>query len=82
MATGERVLCARDGRCDARRAELDDALRRDCSLQFEISNLRSRFAQSRRMALAVGWKQSGKVLQAALEFGSFLFVQRLVLERL
>jgi len=59
---------------------LDDALRRDCS--FEILNLRSRFAQSRRMALAVGWQQSGKVLQAALEFGSFLFVQRLVLERL
>ena len=34
------------------------------------------------MALAVWWKQSGKVLQATLEFGSFLFVQRLVLERL
>jgi len=51
-------------------------------LQFEISSLKSRFAQSRRMALAVGWQQSGKVLQAALEFGSFLFVQRLVLERL
>jgi len=41
-----------------------------------------RFAQSCRVALAVGWKESGKLLQAALEFGSFLFIQRLVLERL
>ena len=35
-----------------------------------------------RVAFAVRWKQSVEVLQAALEFDSFLLIQRLVFERL
>ena len=35
-----------------------------------------------RVAFAVVWKQSVEFPQAALEFSSFLVVQRLVLERM
>ena len=40
-----------------------------------------RFGQSRRVAFAVWWKQSVEVLQAALEFGLFVLIQRLLLKR-